>query len=228
MGLMIASMVMLAIAMAVPWYQVDTETEGFGTYHADLGLEGREWETDLEQGDDDDGKEDWGDSELSEWDETEEVFDTLNSIMMGAVVMAIVSMVFIALVGIVRLVPVNLALLIVAISFLLAMAAPLYFLAALPAAIEDDEVLEGDEVKYSGFIGEDSTDDLKMSWGPHAGWVLALVAMILQLAALGIMAKDRYAYPPPRRMGGGYGAPPPPGYQQQQSGPPPQQPPPQW
>jgi hypothetical protein len=91
------------------------------------------------------------------------------------------------------------------IAFLLALAAPVMYAAALPGAVTKDYQAQGVSTNGSGpwssFSGSSSSGPLSLTWGPGIGWILAIVGFVLFLIGALLLWRARKA-PPAAPMGG--------------------------
>jgi hypothetical protein len=142
----------------------------------------------------------------------------------------------------------NFALIFALLALIFMLIAPVYYMTAWPEAVKNDmeesSQDEGDEVEQmmgevfdGSFIGSETTDimgmEVKSSWGPEIGWILAIIGMIMGIVLL-ILVKlgiDQTIKTVPTQGYGPqqYGMGQPPQYQQPQyPQQPPQYPPPQY
>lgn len=170
--------ILMAVSLAMPWYYQETEIAGEST-RADFF-----W-TEVE------GEEDTTSYEDAEQDNTGSVFQTTQIFAILGTVFSFLAFLFVMLKmkGSLGL-GTPIIMIVVLLGFIFSILAPVYLMTALPGARGDDmpEGME-DEIGYTdSFSGSKEVDGglfgtIKTTWGGGTGWILALVAGILNLIA---------------------------------------------
>lgn len=188
----IVAMVLLVAAFTAPWFRIESETKIFTTsyesyvdFHLDhLKIEYLGITTNINY-------EDEGDPDSK----TIQTFLTTKTIAIIGMIGCAFGLLGALLVTFEKIGS-KLGALMIFIGIILILLAPLYLMFALPSAFEEDfgggPVFTHDSNRLAtDFIGIEKEDLTETSWGPSAGWIFSIMAVILCIGAFVFVAISR-------------------------------------
>jgi len=193
----IVAVILLILTFVMPMYTISGEMEQFGqriSFDWDFYYSETESEAN-------------GETETEEYDEDSEVGSTFNLTMIFvivAIIGSIIGMIGALMVGLGKL-DKKIGALLAIIGVIFAFVAPLYLMASLPGAFDEDggEFDMGDEGPHESFFGSTEEEGVEISWGPGVAWYLALVAGVLNIGVIALVFLSSPA-PTPQAQGGYY------------------------
>jgi hypothetical protein len=188
----IVAMVLLVAAFTAPWFRIESETkflttsfDSYADFHLDhLKIEYLGITTNLNY--EDEGNPD---------SKTIQTFLTTRIIAIVGMIGCAIGLLGALLVTFEKIGS-KMGALMIFIAIILILLAPLYLMFTLPSAFEED--FEGGPVftydsnrLATDFIGIEKEDFTETSWGPSAGWIFSIMAVVLCIGALVFVAISR-------------------------------------
>jgi hypothetical protein len=201
----IIAMILLGVAMTMPWYEIrwlyEPEDPEIELPDAELSIEFTFNDATIRSEIDDPDYEDY--KETIDYDEDEEAedvnatiaaFRNTQSITIIAIILTLIFVVCALVVGLKKGKLATFALIVGILAFVAALLAPIYLMFGLPSAFKEDSeesgyFLDDEDAGYTdSFFGSKTEDEenmkLKSTWGGVTGWYLAVGAMVFNFMAL--------------------------------------------
>ncbi len=203
----IIAIVLIGIAMVMPWYHGQSEIES-EDYSSKSSADAKLYEVTNKWEDNDESEEEttaYSDSDYKDaHPNTVNLFNMIMIIAIIGLVLAVLFVIFVVVAGKGKI-STKIGGIFGILAFVFLLLAPLLLMAMFPNAMEEDakEDIEDwedpfedkDASPFKDFFGSIDEDDTKMSWGGSIGWFLSLIAAIFAL--IGAIIAFTYKKPAP-------------------------------